>query len=47
MTQRGHEVVAIEKAVADPVMLHIEPETRVIHAAGDPAADRHAASLDA
>ncbi len=47
LEERGHEIVSQDKAIADPVMLYIEPETRVIHAAGDPSADRHAASLDA
>ena len=43
---RGHQVEVIEEPLAIPVMLHIDGETGVISAAGDPAARRHAAGVD-
>ncbi|MBN1580454.1 MAG: gamma-glutamyltransferase [Anaerolineae bacterium] len=42
---RGHQVRAIDKSIASPVMLYVEPDG-TIYAAGDPAAGRHAAALD-
>ena len=46
LAKRGHRVVAVEGAIATPVMLHVDQESGVISAAGDPAAGRHAAGLD-
>ena len=42
---RGHKVETTEGPIAYPIMLHIDRKTGVIHAAGDPAAGRHAAAL--
>ena len=43
LEKRGHKVgVKTGSMGANPVMLRIDPETRVIDAAGDPAARRHA-----
>lgn len=46
LTRRGHKVSTTSGPIAHPVMLVIEPRTRVIHAAGDPQAGRHAAAFD-
>lgn len=45
LARRGHEVDIAPRAIAAPVMLYREPGTGVYHAAGDPAARRHAAGL--
>jgi len=45
LTRRGHDVSTTDGAIAVPVMLRIDGETRCIHAAGDPKAGRHAAAL--
>ena len=45
LARRGHQVEAVAGAIATPVMLHVDPESGVISAAGDPAARRHAAGL--
>ena len=42
---RGHHVEVVDTPLATPVMLHIDGETGVISAAGDPAARRHAAGV--
>jgi gamma-glutamyltranspeptidase/glutathione hydrolase len=39
---RGHKVTLTKRAYAAPSMLRIDPQTGVIHAAGDPRARRHA-----
>ncbi|MBD3242004.1 MAG: hypothetical protein GF331_15550 [Chitinivibrionales bacterium] len=46
LAARGHRVVPTDKPIGHPVMLYIEPETGVVHAAGDPNAGRHAAAID-
>jgi gamma-glutamyltranspeptidase / glutathione hydrolase len=43
---RGHQVEAKSSHIATPVMLHVDGETGMLHAAGDPAAKRHAAGLE-
>jgi gamma-glutamyltranspeptidase/glutathione hydrolase len=45
LTARGHRLSTTDKAIADPVMIFIDLESGVIHAAGDPNAGRHAAAL--
>jgi len=45
LAHRGHKVEAIPGPIANPVMLHIDHQTGEFHAAGDPAAGRHAAGL--
>ncbi|MCA9263025.1 MAG: gamma-glutamyltransferase [Planctomycetales bacterium] len=45
LASRGHRVGTKPPPLAHPVMLVIEPESGIIHAAGDPAADRHADAI--
>ena len=45
LARRGHTVDAMSGPIATPVMLHIDHATGTFHAAGDPAAHRHAAGL--
>ena len=45
LAQRGHQLEPKPEPIGRPVMLSIEPESGIIHAAGDPAAGRHAAGL--
>jgi len=45
LTGRGHKVSVARGAIAQPVMLYIDPKSRTIHAAGDPSARRHAGAL--
>jgi gamma-glutamyltranspeptidase/glutathione hydrolase len=42
----GHRVAPARAPLGHPVMLYIDPESGVIHAAGDPEAKRHAAAID-
>ena len=46
LIRRGHQLEARAGAIATPVMLSIDQESRMLYAAGDPAANRHAAGLD-
>lgn len=46
LSERGHTVAAANPPIADPVMITIDHDNGVMRAAGDPAAGRHAASLD-
>jgi len=45
LERRGHRVVVTDEPIASPVMLYREAGTGTLHAAGDPAAGRHAAAL--
>ncbi len=45
LASRGHDLSVTSDAIAAPVMLLID-EDGVVHAAGDPAAGRHAGALD-
>jgi len=45
LTRRGHQVERKDGPIATPVMLYVDRDSGALHAAGDPAADRHAASL--
>ncbi len=43
---RGHQVEAKTGPIATPVMLYVDSESGTFYAAGDPAANRHAAGLN-
>ncbi len=45
LAARGHRVASTNGPIATPVMLFIDQESGRFHAAGDPAAGRHAAGL--
>ena len=45
LTRRGHHVETTNGPIAHPVMIYIDHDKQVIHAAGDPQAGRHAAAL--
>jgi gamma-glutamyltranspeptidase / glutathione hydrolase len=47
LAQRGHQVLPKAEPIAKPVMLYADLTSGVYYAAGDPAAGRHAAGLDA
>ena len=46
LIRRGHQLEARAGAIATPVMLAIDQDSGTLYAAGDPAANRHAAGLD-
>jgi gamma-glutamyltranspeptidase/glutathione hydrolase len=46
LKRRGHILSTTSKAIAAPVMLYIDRDSKVIHSAGDPAAGRHAVALN-
>lgn len=46
LAARGHRVAPSAGPIATPVMLYVDPENGRFHAAGDPAAGRHAAGLE-
>ncbi|UCE47514.1 MAG: gamma-glutamyltransferase, partial [Phycisphaerales bacterium] len=46
LARRGHKVTTTDRPIAHPVMIYADPDTGVLHAAGDPKARRHAAALD-
>lgn len=46
LAERGHKVSTTSRAIAHPVMIFIDHESGVIHAAGDPKARRHAAAIE-
>lgn len=45
LVNRGHQVSTTGGAIAHPIMIYIDQQSGMIHAAGDPAAGRHAAAL--
>lgn len=45
LASRGHRLSTTDKAIAAPVMLHVDRQSGTFYAAGDPAARRHAAGL--
>lgn len=47
LARRGHAVDLSHAPIAAPVMLYADPAGGLYHAAGDPAAGRHAAGLNA
>jgi gamma-glutamyltranspeptidase/glutathione hydrolase len=46
LARRGHQITAKDTPIATPVMLAVDQASGMLHAAGDPAARRHAAGLD-
>ena len=46
LADRVHTVATTSNPIARPVMIVVDPDTGMIHAAGDPKAFRHAAALD-
>lgn len=46
LAKRGHKITTTNKPIAHPVMIYVEPETGIMHAAGDPKARRHAAAIE-
>jgi len=46
LSARGHATATTDKPIAHPVMIFVDHATGTFHAAGDPAAGRHAAALD-
>ncbi len=46
LVRRGHQLEAKASPIATPVMLSIDQDSGMLYAAGDPAANRHAAGLD-
>ena len=46
LIRRGHQLEATGGAIATPVMLSIDQKSGMLYAAGDPAANRHAAGLE-
>lgn len=46
LAKRGHKIKTTSKPIAYPIMIYAEPDTGMLHAAGDPKAKRHAAALD-
>lgn len=46
LIRRGHIVTTTGDPIGAPVMLWIDAESGIVHAAGDPAAGRHAAAVD-
>ena len=46
LSARGHAITTTDKPIAHPVMIYVDRDTGTFHAAGDPAAHRHAAALD-
>jgi len=45
LARRGHQIEVKERPIAVPVMLYVDQETGIYHAAGDPAVGRHAAGI--
>jgi gamma-glutamyltranspeptidase/glutathione hydrolase len=45
LARRGHQLKASASPIASPVMLHVDQDSGMLYAAGDPAARRHAAGL--
>ena len=46
LAKRGHKIATTSKPIAYPVMIYVDPETKMMYAAGDPKARRHAAALE-
>jgi gamma-glutamyltranspeptidase/glutathione hydrolase len=45
LAKRGHKIKTTAGPIAHPVMIYVDPDTGMLHAAGDPKARRHAAAL--
>ncbi len=46
LKERGHRLSTASPPIAHPVMITIDRQSGMIHASGDPEADRHAAAID-
>ena len=46
LKERGHRLSTARPPIAHPVMITIDRQSGIIHASGDPEADRHAAAID-
>jgi gamma-glutamyltranspeptidase/glutathione hydrolase len=46
LAARGHTIDISKGAIANPIMIYRDPQTGMLHAAGDPKAGRHAAALE-
>jgi gamma-glutamyltranspeptidase/glutathione hydrolase len=46
LADRGHKIKTTSGPIAHPVMIYLDPDTGILHAAGDPKARRHAAALE-
>jgi gamma-glutamyltranspeptidase/glutathione hydrolase len=46
LAKRGHKITTTSKPIAYPIMIYVDPETKMMYAAGDPKARRHAAALE-
>ena len=46
LINRGHNLSTTSKPIADPAMVYIDQDTKMLYAAGDPETGRHAAALD-
>jgi gamma-glutamyltranspeptidase / glutathione hydrolase len=46
LAERGHEITTVGGPIGHPVMLYRDTKSGLFHAAGDPAANRHAAGLE-
>jgi len=46
LAKRGHKITTTSKPIAYPIMIYVDPKTKMIYAAGDPKARRHAAAID-
>lgn len=46
LAARGHIIDISKGAIANPIMIYRDPQTGMLHAAGDPKAGRHAAALE-
>ena len=46
LAKRGHKITTTSNPIAHPVMIYVDPETGIMHAAGDPKARRHAAAME-
>jgi gamma-glutamyltranspeptidase/glutathione hydrolase len=44
--RRGHKIKTTAQPIGNPVMIYLDPASGLMHAAGDPAARRHAAALE-
>jgi len=46
LAKRGHKIKTTSGPIAHPVMIYLDQDTGILHAAGDPKARRHAATLE-
>ncbi len=46
LARRGHKIETATRPIAYPVVIYVDPQTGMIHAAGDPKARRHAAAIE-